>query len=114
MSSLTYDEQKKEILNNKNYLASLNIQMSDVFALPFGTYQDINFDTIKILKELNINKVLLCSNTINNSNNYFEIDNIKFLDRLTPSNNIYRVIYNMLKIKIANQNLKSKFTNLQI
>ena len=114
MSSLTYDEQKKEILNNKNYLASLNIQMSDVFALPFGTYQDINFDTIKILKELNINKVLLCGNTINNSNNYFEIDNIKFLDRLTPSNNIYRVIYNMLKIKIANQNLKSKFTNLQI
>ena len=114
MSSLTYDEQKKEILNNKNYLASLNIQMSDVFALPFGTYQDINFDTIKILKELNINKVLLCGNTINNSNNYFEINNIKFLDRLTPSNNIYRVIYNMLKIKFANQNLKSKFTNLQI
>ena len=30
--------------------------------------------TIKILKELNINKVLLCGNTINNSNNYFEIN----------------------------------------
>ena len=112
MSSLTYDEQKKEILNNKKILSSLNIQTTDVFALPFGTYHDINFDTIKILNELNINKVLLCNNTINNSSNYFEINNIKFLDRLTPSNNIYRLIYNMLKIKISNKNIKSKFKNL--
>jgi hypothetical protein len=112
MSSLNYEEQKSEILDNKNFLSSLNINTTNIFALPFGTYNDLNMDTIKILKELNINKVLLCNNTINNQNNYFEINNIKFLDRLTPSNNIYRLIYNILKIKISNKNIKSKFKNL--
>ena len=112
MSSLTYDEQKKEILSNKKFLSSLNIQTTDIFALPFGTYQDINADTIRVLKELNIDKVLLCNNTINNQNNYFEINNIKFLDRLTPSNNVWRLIYNIFKFKISNKNIKSKFKDL--
>jgi len=112
MSSLTYDEQKKEILNNKNFLSTLNVETTDVFALPFGTYQDINIDTIKVLNELKINKVLLCNNTINNKNNCFEINKIKFLDRLTPSNNIYRLIYNIFKIKFSNKKTKSKFKDL--
>ncbi len=112
MSSLTYDEQKKEILNNKNFLSTLNVETTDVFALPFGTYQDINIDTIKVLNELKINKVLLCNNTINNKNNCFEINKIKFLDRLTPSNNIYRLIYNIFKIKFSNKKTKSQFKDL--
>ena len=112
MSSLTYDEQKKEILNNKNFLSTLNVETTDVFALPFGTYQDINLDTIKVLNELKINKVLLCNNTINNKNNCFEINKIKFLDRLTPSNNIYRLIYNIFKIKFSNKKTKSQFKDL--
>ena len=112
MSSLTYDEQKKEILSNKNFLSTLNVETTDVFALPFGTYQDINIDTIKVLNELKINKVLLCNNTINNKNNCFEINKIKFLDRLTPSNNIYRLIYNIFKIKFSNKKTKSQFKDL--
>ena len=112
MSSLTYDEQKKEILNNKNFLSTLNVETTDVFALPFGTYQDINIDTIKVLNELKINKVLLCNNTINNKNNCFQINKIKFLDRLTPSNNMYRLINNIFKIKFSNKKTKSQFKDL--
>ena len=107
MSSLKYEEQKSEILENKNFLSSLNVNTTNIFALPFGTYNDLNMDTIKILKDNNINKVLLCNNKINNKNNYFNYNSIKFLDRLTPSNNIFMFILNIFKNTIYSSNTKS-------
>ena len=107
MSSLNYEEQKSEILDNKNFLSSLNINTTNIFALPFGTYNDLNMDTIKILKDTNINKVLLCNNKINNKNDSFNYDSIKFLDRLAPSNNIFRLILNIFKNTIYSSNTKS-------
>ena len=107
MSSLNYEEQKSEILDNKNFLSSLNINTTNIFALPFGTYNDLNMDTIKILKDTNINNVLLCNNKINNKNDCFNYDSIKFLDRLAPSNNIFRLILNIFKNTIYSSNTKS-------
>ena len=107
MSSLNYEEQKSEILDNKNFLSSLNVNTTNIFALPFGTYNDLNMDTIKILKDTNINKVLLCNNKINNKNDCFNYDSIKFLDRLAPSNNIFRLILNIFKNTIYSSNTKS-------
>ena len=107
MSSLKYEEQKSEILDNKNFLSSLNVNTTNIFALPFGTYNDLNMDTIKILKDTNINNVLLCNNKINNKNDCFNYDSIKFLDRLAPSNNIFRLILNIFKNTIYSSNTKS-------
>tara|TARA_B000000460_G_C21527454_1_gene399007 strand:+ start:1563 stop:2450 length:888 start_codon:yes stop_codon:yes gene_type:complete len=107
MSSLNYEEQKSEILDNKNFLSTLNINTTNIFALPFGTYNDLNMDTIKILKDTNINKVLLCNNKINNKNDYLNYDSIQFLDRLAPSNNIFRLILNIFKNTIYSPSTKS-------
>ena len=107
MSSLNYEDQKSEILDNRNFLSELNVNITNIFALPFGTYNDMNKDTIKVLKDTNINKVLLCNNIINNKNDCFNYDSIKFIDRLTPSNNIFRFILNIFKNTIGISNTKS-------
>ena len=78
------------------FLKKLNINLSKVFAFPFGGMNDYNKLTIKILDDLNINKVLLSNNMINFSgaNN---INNVTYLDRFAPSNNKYHLIYRASK-----------------
>jgi len=92
LSSLTEQEQYYEINHNMKLLKKLNINLSKVFAFPFGGMNDYNKLTLNILDDLNIDKVLLSNNIINFSgvNN---INNIKYLDRLAPSNNKYHLIY---------------------
>ena len=94
--SLTEQEQYYEINHNMKFLKKLNINLSKVFAFPFGGMNDYNKLTIKILDDLNINKVLLSNNMINFSgvNN---INNVKYLDRFAPSNNKYHLIYRASK-----------------
>ena len=96
LSSLTEEEQYYEINHNMKFLKKLNINLSKVFAFPFGGMNDYNKLTIKILDDLNINKVLLSNNMINFSgvNN---IHNVKYLDRFAPSNNKYHLIYRASK-----------------
>ena len=96
LSSLTEEEQYYEINHNMKFLKKLNINLSKVFAFPFGGMNDYNKLTIKILDDLNINKVLLSNNMINFSgvNN---INNVKYLDRFAPSNNKYHLIYRASK-----------------
>ena len=96
LSSLTEEEQYYEINNNINLLKKLDINLSKVFAFPFGGIHDYNKLTFKILDDLNIDKVLLSNNIINFSemNN---INNTQYLDRLAPSNNKYHLIYRVSK-----------------
>lgn len=53
LDTLTYKEQYMEIANSKKYLENLIGKEVNIFAPPFGRYND---DTIKILKELGIVK----------------------------------------------------------
>ena len=77
-------------------LKKLDVNLSKVFAFPFGGLHDYNKLTLKILNDLNIDNVLLSNNIINFSgvNN---INNVKYLDRLAPSNNKYHLIYRVSK-----------------
>ena len=92
LSSLTEEEQYYEINHNIKLLKKLNINLSKVFAFPFGGMNDYNKLTLNILDDLNIDKVLL-SNNIINFPGVTNINNIKYLDRLAPSNNKYHLIY---------------------
>ena len=76
MSSLTYDEQKKEILNNKNFLSTLNVETTDVFALPFGTYQDIKYLGTFVNRKVNIvyKKLTFFGGLLNPNNFYHKIN----------------------------------------
>ena len=109
MSSLSYKEQKKEISENKKILSKLGVETTDVFALPFGTYNDLNTDTIKVLEELGINKILMLNNLINNKKNQLIKNNIEFSERFAPTNNIYRFICNIAKLGFFNQKRKISF-----
>ena len=80
-----------------NSLTSLlDVNLSNVFAFPFGGLNDYNKSTLKILNDLNIKNVLL-SNNVMNFYGAGNINNVKYLDRFSPSNNKYYFIYRILK-----------------
>ena len=96
LSSLTEEEQYYEIFNNVQLLSDLDVNLSNVFAFPFGGLNDYNKSTLKILNDLNIKNVLL-SNNVMNFYGAGNINNVKYLDRFSPSNNKYYFIYRILK-----------------
>ena len=96
LSSLTEEEQYYEIFNNIQLLSDLDVNLSNVFAFPFGGLNDYNKSTLKILNDLNIKNVLL-SNNVMNFYGAGNINNVKYLDRFSPSNNKYYFIYRILK-----------------
>ena len=96
LSSLTEEEQYYEIFNNVQLLSDLDVNLSNVFAFPFGGLNDYNKSTLKILNDLNIKNVLL-SNNVMNFYGVDNINNVKYLDRFSPSNNKYYFIYRILK-----------------
>ena len=96
LSSLTEEEQYYEIFNNVQLLSDLGVNLSNVFAFPFGGLNDYNKSTLKILNDLNIKNVLL-SNNVMNFYGAGNINNVKYLDRFSPSNNKYYFIYRILK-----------------
>ena len=96
LSSLTEEEQYYEIFNNVQLLSDLDVNLSNVFAFPFGGLNDYNKSTLKILNDLNIKNVLL-SNNVMNFYGASNINNVKYLDRFSPSNNKYYFIYRILK-----------------
>ncbi|HNP17779.1 MAG TPA: polysaccharide deacetylase family protein [Fulvivirga sp.] len=59
LSSLTREEQKKEIQKCHEALTKLNIKLSNVFAAPFGGYNSVNATTFGILEELGYLGILL-------------------------------------------------------
>ena len=101
LSSLTEEEQYYEISNNMKFLKNLNINLSNVFAFPFGGINDYNQSTLKILDELSIDHILL-SNNILNFSKFNNIDHFKFLDRISPSNSKYHLIYRISKTLVKN------------
>ena len=96
LSSLTEEEQYYEIFNNIQLLSDLDVNLSNVFAFPFGGLNDYNKATLRILNDLNIKNVLL-SNNVMNFYGVDNINNVKYLDRFSPSNNKYYFIYRILK-----------------
>ena len=98
LSTLSYQKQYEEIHKNQIYLNSLKLNTTKVFAFPFGMYTDYNDESISILNELGIDRVLLNNNLINDhSLSKLENSEINYLDRLTTSNNKYLFTYRIIK-----------------
>ncbi len=98
LSTLSYQKQYEEIHKNQIYLNSLKLNTTKVFAFPFGMYTDYNDESISILNELGIDRVLLNNNLINDhSLSKLKNSEINYLDRLTTSNNKYLFTYRIIK-----------------
>ncbi len=93
MSSLTKDQQFKDILECKNFLKKFNINVSNIFCIPFGGKVSFNQDTISILGELNYKATLLSENRLNN------ITNNNQIDRFMPKNSNIRDVMKTLYLK---------------
>ena len=62
LSSLSREEQRKDIEQGHQFLANLGVETSSVFSIPFGGMAAFNKDTIDILQELGYSGYLTCSN----------------------------------------------------
>ena len=102
LSTLSYEQQLSEIETNQKFLNKLNLNLSEVFAFPFGSYLDFNQDSLLALSDLGITKVLLNNNLINRqSMQKLNNSNVNFLERFATSNNKYLFYYRMLKNMIS-------------
>lgn len=66
LGTLTYSEQKKELLLSMNFLNNLTSKNIKFLALPHGSY---NFETYKLMKELDLLGILLANNYYSSSKN---------------------------------------------
>lgn len=100
LSSLSKEEQYKDILECKNFLESFDINRSNVFCVPFGGISSFNNDTETIINDLNYKTLLLTENKFNklsNKDKFYRIMPSKFI-----INNLLKKIY--LKQLISDKN----------
>lgn len=98
LSSLTKDEQFKEINTTKELLETLDVNVSNIFSIPFGGLGTYNEDTISILKDLKYNWILLSKGFLENINNSTE-----YIERVMIKNDDFQ---NSIKISFL-RNIKS-------
>ncbi|CAA9203685.1 hypothetical protein FLA105534_04865 [Flavobacterium bizetiae] len=90
LGSLTYEQQKQELLRSLKKLNELEINPTKYLSLPHGSY---NIETFNIIKELNLSGALL-------ANNYYSSNRNKV------SKKINRILIPNIKDKILAQYLK--------
>jgi peptidoglycan/xylan/chitin deacetylase (PgdA/CDA1 family) len=77
LSRLSYNKQYKEIANSFEYLNNIIDLNYKSFCYPYGYKSSYNENTLKILKELNINDSCIFDNKIQDSNiKQFELSRI--------------------------------------
>ena len=91
MSSLSKDQQFKDVLDCKNFLKKFNINKSNTFCIPFGGKDSFNEDTISILEELDYKATLLSENKLNSILNNNQID--RFMPRRLDIIEIIKTLY---------------------
>ncbi len=65
LSSLTQEQQREEITRCQSWLAESGLELSRIFAAPFGGSMDVNEVTNKILIEQGVNGLLMSRKAIN-------------------------------------------------
>ena len=91
MSSLSKEQQFKDVLECKNFLKSFNINKSNIFCIPFGGRHSFNEDTKSVLEELNYKALLLSENKLNNFINTNQMD--RFMPRKSNIMEIIKTLY---------------------
>jgi len=93
MSSLTKEEQEKEILKNINLFKKYKIKQSSIFSIPFGDENSFDNNTIALLKQFNYKGFLYSRNRLNSiMKNKFSStgpNSIYFIDRYMPRHNFF-------------------------
>lgn len=109
LSSLSIEEQKSEILENRDLLSGLvgEHSLSRVFSIPFGGLDTFNEDTIKILKEAGYIGALLSRSRFNKANikKLPQVHGFPVLERLMPPDDISA--FNRYLFKTALRTLKN-------
>jgi len=91
LSSLNGEQQFDEICECQNYIKSYNINLSNIFSIPFGGRNTFNKITEDIIKELGFNGVLLSENKLNRQESSFYID--RFMLRECGVNKIIKYLF---------------------
>jgi peptidoglycan/xylan/chitin deacetylase (PgdA/CDA1 family) len=99
MSSLSYNEQYKEISKAKKILNKYDINQSKIFSLPFGGENDFNQDTLSALNELGYKAMLMSRNNINYHKTKQELENIILLERFMPLDNSLTLKFKTIFLK---------------
>lgn len=82
LSSLSKNEQYNEISKTKLFLQKQDINLSNVFSIPFGGIDTYNQDTVEIVKDLGYNSMLLSRSRLNNPTK-----DTFFIERIMLKNN---------------------------
>ncbi len=83
LSSLSDEQQEKEIGDNHHLLADLQLKLSRVFAIPFGGDKDFNGVTLRLLKKYGYTGFLYSKESLNWSrlSTSQKVDGLFFMDR---------------------------------
>ena len=102
MSSLSEDQQNDEILKNKYLLEDIDINLSNIFSIPFGGDETFNETTLKLLLTNNYNGYMYSRNRVNSIFSYEPNKDknfpILYADRFMPQENFLQFRKQLLKI----------------
>lgn len=105
LSTLSLAEQREDLIKNHVLIKKLvNNRFVDIFSVPFGGVSAFDSNTIKICKELEVEALMLSSNSINGIYGLKKMEGIAIGERfMVPDNvelmidKIERMTYNMFK-----------------
>ena len=103
LSTLSEEEQDREIGKNHNMLKKLNLKLSKIFSIPFGEDKDFNLNTVKIIKKYGYHGFLYSRKAINLNWNIqnAKINGLKYRDRyMLPSSfaSFQNLLFTMYKL----------------
>ncbi|KLN62189.1 hypothetical protein WH96_01275 [Kiloniella spongiae] len=85
LSSLTPDQQRKEIVSGQAWLNSREYRRTSSFAVPFGGTKDINPNTFRFAKEAGCSAVLMSRRAVNTMKQKDPVTELLILERyMTP------------------------------
>ncbi|MDC1450330.1 polysaccharide deacetylase family protein [Candidatus Thioglobus sp.] len=90
MSSLSYEEQLDEVIDNENYFKNKNINLLKLFSIPFGGDGTYDKNTLEILSKNNYKTILLSRNRFNIIDTSY--NNNPFVERFMPQERDFKNI----------------------
>jgi peptidoglycan/xylan/chitin deacetylase (PgdA/CDA1 family) len=108
LSSLSEEEQEKEIKSNHELLSKTNVKLSKIFSIPFGGNRDFNLTTVKLIEKYKYTGFLYSRGAVNINflNKNQRLSNFSFRERyMVPSG------YGSFQKRMTKLFIKSVFNN---
>ena len=100
LSSLSEEEQFNEINKNKVFLESLGLNLSNIFAVPFGDIEHLDEHTCNILDELGYSGLVLSRNRINAHSKFRVMHGIPLAERYMVGKDNFSNKINLMKLLV--------------